>query len=266
MLKRRSKKLFKIKIFYLLAFYIYKLFISIYFFNHKFQLKKYLKDTKVIFFSSFISIEDFKKISLSLNDDCIKIQNHAGSIKTLENFSNAQNNKTSSDCNPYLDYLNLQDKIIFQSNLQKQEINNKFPFLKDKTFSFLPSVNEGDLLNAKLIDSPFFNKDVFNIVYVATIQERKRQKLCLKIIEKILNKDFDVNLYFVGSYNKHDNYFTDLEKTVCDMKLQNHVFFTGYTENFANYMWHSDLILHPSSAEGVPRVLREASFIGKTII
>ena len=44
------------------------------------------------------------------------------------------------------------------------------------------------------------------------------------------------------------------------------MFFTGYTEQFANYMWHSDLILHPSSAEGVPRVLREALFIGKTII
>ena len=56
-----------------------------------------------------------------------------------------------------------------------------------------------------------------------------------------------------------------LEHKVDDMKLQDHVF-TGYTEQFANYMWHSDLILHPSSAEGVPRVLREALFIGKTII
>ena len=174
------------------------------------KIKKYLNNTKVIFLSSFITIEDFKKINLSLNNDCIKIQNHAGSIETMKNFSKIYNKKSSSYSDVYLDYLNLQDKIILQSDSQKLELDNKYPLIREKTFSFLPSVNEDELLKAKSINSPFINQDVFNIVYVATIQERKRQELCLKIIEKILAKDLGVNMYFVGSYNKSDSYFTSL--------------------------------------------------------
>tara|TARA_B100000242_G_scaffold17275_1_gene10580 strand:+ start:20761 stop:21987 length:1227 start_codon:yes stop_codon:yes gene_type:complete len=265
-LKKRPKFFFSSKLPYLIIYYIYKFFISVYFLSHKRKIKKYLKNCKVIFISSFISIEDLEKINLSLNPNCIKIQNHAGSLKTLEDFSKTLNNKMIPDSNSYLNYLSILDKIIFQSKMQKLKVDKKYPSLKNKTFAFLPSINESDLLKGKLDNYPFHDKNFFNIVYVATIQERKRQKLCLEIIKKVLIKDLNVSLYFIGSYKHSDSYYVELQKMIRNMNLQDNVFFTGYAKEFANYMWHSDVIIHPSSAEGVPRVLREALFMGKTII
>ena len=264
-LKRRQKLSLLKNIFNFIFFNPYKLFLNIYFYKQRSNAINYIKNTNIVFFSSFLSIEDIKHLDTKLDIDCIKIQNHAGSLDTLKNFSNSINAAVIKNKDSYLDYLSMQDKIILQSRLQKLEIDEFYPSLENKTFSFLPSVNENDLMASKLLKSPFGQDGCFNIVYVATIQHRKRQDLCIDIINNLLAESSNVNLYFVGEYN-NDKYYNSLIEKVNKMNLQNNIYFTGYTKDFAQYMWHCDLIIHPSRAEGVPRVLREALFMGKAII
>ena len=161
----------------------------------------------------------------------------------------------------------MQDKILFQSRSQKDHLDTTYPTLKSKSFSFLPSVNEVSLQESKKYGSPFENdKEVFNIVYVGTIQHRKRQELCIDIIQNLQHRKKNVNLYFIGDYQRDDKYYISLKKSIEEKGLKNNIFFTGYIDSFARYMWFCDLIIHPSRAEGVPRVLREALFMGKVIV
>jgi glycosyltransferase involved in cell wall biosynthesis len=265
LVRRRPKPSLLKNTLHFIFFHIYKVFINIYFYKKISKATIFIKDAAILFQSSFLSIQDAEILYSNLSASCIKIQNHAGSMGTLKDFSNRINDDANIKKDAYLTYLSMQNKVLLQSRLQKLEIDKAYPSLKQKTLSILPSVNEEELNIYKNKKSPYDKDGCFNIVYVATIQNRKRQDLCIDIISKILDQKAKVKLFLVGQYND-DLYYKSLCKKINEMNIQNNVFFTGYTKEFASYMWNCDLIIHPSRAEGVSRVLRESLYMGKAII
>ena len=96
---------------------------------------------------------------------------------------------------------------------------------------------------------------------------KKKEDAAALYRNSILNEGVrrNINLYFVGQHFSDDYYFS-LINLIREKGLEDVVFFLGYREDYANYMWKCDLIIHPSSAEGVPRVLREAMYMGKAVL
>lgn len=240
----------------------YKFLLRFIFLYQKKQKNKLFSSPDKIFLSSFIPFDDIKEIRKKYKKTEI-IQNHAGSSDTIKEFIHSIN-KEQSNSDLYKSYLEFVDKVLFQSNSQKEDFAKEYKEFAFKSFAILPSVNEKELIKQNLVESPFDNES-FNIVYVATVQKRKMQKLCIEIAHLMKKLGRNVNLYFVGQHFS-DDYYSSLIKLVRKKELEDVVFFLGYREDYANYMWKCDLIIHPSSAEGVPRVLREAMYMGKAVL
>ncbi len=240
----------------------YKFLLRFIFLYQKKQKNRTFKSPDKIFLSSFIPLNDIREIRNKYNKAEI-IQNHAGSSDTIKEFIHSINEEQSNS-DLYKSYLEFVDKILFQSNSQKEDFAKEYRDLALKSFAILPSVNEKELIKQNLVETPF-NKDSFNIVYVATVQKRKMQQLCIEIAYLMKELGRNINLYFVGQHFSDDYYFS-LINLIREKGLEDVVFFLGYREDYANYMWKCDLIIHPSSAEGVPRVLREAMYMGKAVL
>ncbi len=244
---------------------LYSFFLYIVFFKDLKRSQEFLKTTQKIFLSSFISLRDLEELKqITIKDICI-IQNHAGSIETIGNFSKIING--ARDNSSYSAYLAEIDKILFQSQLQEENFRKIHNELEVETFSFLPSINERKLKIKKAVKKSQIFKDVkcFNIVYVATIQKRKRQDFCLKVFKELYLKDQKINLFLIGEYF-NDDYFSNLKEYIEENKISHRVHFLGYREDYVDYLRYCDLVIHPSGAEGVSRILRESLFFGKAII
>ena len=240
----------------------YKFLLKFIFLYQRIQKHRIFKSADIIFLSSFIPLNNIKKLRNNYTKAEI-IQNHAGSTHTIKEFT-VSINKEGSISDMYKCYLELVDKILFQSNSQKEDFAREYKDLASKSFAILPSVNEKELIRQNLAETPF-NTDNFNIVYVATVQKRKMQDLCVEIAYLIKKLGRKIKLYFIGEHFS-DEYYLKLINFINEKELQDVIFFLGYREDYANYMWKCDLIIHPSSAEGVPRVLREAMYMGKAVL
>ena len=96
-------------------------------------------------------------------------------------------------------------------------------------------------------------------------KREKRQDFCVEIFSELCKKFNNLDLYLIGSIEDM-KYFKKIENQIKLYNLKNKVIFSGYRTDFANFIFHSDIVIHTSSAEGVPRTLREAMYLGKAIV
>jgi len=100
-------------------------------------------------------------------------------------------------------------------------------------------------------------KNKYVVTYIAEISKRKRQ---LEFLKK-LNKhkiDRDIVFLFIGDSN-----IKNVEKIISKYK---NVKYIGFKGNIADYINMSDLIISPSSQEGLPQNILEAKYFNKVII
>lgn len=108
--------------------------------------------------------------------------------------------------------------------------------------------------------------DKFLLCEVAFLSERKGQIYILKALRKIKERHPDIFaqliLFLVGDgedYNKLKDY--------CELNGLSNVIFTGYMENYIDYIACSDIFLLPSTgAEDMPLAILSAMNLGKPII
>ena len=229
------------------------------------KLRSLISSSNKILLGSFITKRSLDFISKN-KGDAIIYQNHAGSIETMSSYlESIEFDSKKSNADNYDDYISSTDIVIFQSKSQMTKFNLIQKRKCTEAVSFIPSIDEEKLKNEKNIRPKLFLDGNFNIVYVGTIQNRKRQIFCVELMSELRMKNKKINIFLIGK--KIDrNYLSLLEKEISQNGLEKSVHILGYREDYANFMWHSDMIIHTSKDEGVSRVLREALFMNKCIL
>lgn len=103
---------------------------------------------------------------------------------------------------------------------------------------------------------------------IGNIKEWKGQEVAVRAMPAILEKYPDVVCYLVGDTSADDQYYKDhLLALIATLGIQDHIVFTGYTTNVADYLNVMQLVLHTSVApEPFGRVLIEAMSMKKPLI
>lgn len=100
-------------------------------------------------------------------------------------------------------------------------------------------------------------KNKYVVTYIAEISKRKRQLEFLKKLKKH-KIDRDIVFLLIG-----DSYIKNVDKKLTKYK---NVKYIGFKDNIADYINISDLIISPSSQEGLPQNILEAKYFNKIII
>ena len=100
-------------------------------------------------------------------------------------------------------------------------------------------------------------KNKYIVTYIAEISKRKRQ---FQFLERLKNHKIDRNIVFllIGDSN--------IKNVDEKLKLYKNVKYLGFQENIGDYISISDLIISPSSKEGLPQNILEAKYFQKNII
>lgn len=163
----------------------------------------------------------------------------------------------------YSIYLNLFDKVIFQSKNQMLECREATEL--DNLFYLNPICNEEVISDVKTKDNlnvkEHFDKDHFHIVVIGTVMERKNQHI---IAQEIARLESPVKIHLVG--NIPDEEFQKLVLKNTSTNNQTKVVFHGFRKDYLFFMKYADLLMNFSTNEGVSRVIREAMFMGKLIL
>ena len=95
------------------------------------------------------------------------------------------------------------------------------------------------------------------VTYIAEISKRKRQ---LEFLEKLKDHKIDRDIVFllIGDSN-----IKNVDK---EIKKYSNVKYLGFKQNIGDYIRISDLIISPSSQEGLPQNILEAKYFKKNIV
>lgn len=100
------------------------------------------------------------------------------------------------------------------------------------------------------------------LVTVSRFIPCKRYSLLIDTIKTLVDKNVSVKLLILGNGPLED----DLKAQVKELRLENNVFFIGFTRDVINYMAAADVVVHTSDSEASNSVIKEAGILEKTII
>lgn len=148
------------------------------------------------------------------------------------------------------------DLIISVSQASLKDLNNLFPFTKNKSLVIPVGVEKKELNKDSQSKSPFRNEDAFNLVHIGSFTREKNHLGLIRIFKKILALDNTVHLNLIGS----GPLFSEVKNEVNQMGLGSKVEFLGDMEDPQIFLIHSDVLLLPSLVEGLPGVILEAMY------
>ncbi len=156
-------------------------------------------------------------------------------------------------------FIKLADYIVTVSEASMESLKRKSIIIDD-----IPVINPGmnfPVLNEKI----HFSNDVFNILFVGSIEERKGLIYAVKSLEKLKGKNIILNV--VGEVLQ-DNYFNNVKKEIDTLGLKLIVLFHGKVNQreLENIYLKSDIFLFLSLWEGYGMVIAEALSFGLPII
>lgn len=140
----------------------------------------------------------------------------------------------------------------------------------DKIFVVHNSINVNKLKAEKKI--MIENKDsVFNIILSGGFIPTKGQHVALQAAKILKKRNIDFHMYlcgiiYPGHGHKSENYYMDLLNYVKVNELESVVSFIVGKNNIISYIKYCDIMLFPSSSEGLPRSVLEAMALGKPVV
>jgi len=150
------------------------------------------------------------------------------------------------------------DAIISVSEHSKADLNRLFPFTKNKS-SVIPIGIEDQIIND--IKWKSVNQSNINVIHVGGFTFEKNHKGLLNIWELFLKEQPEAKLHLLGDGPLRK----EIEEAVEIKGLQNSIIFYGWVANPLNYIAKANVLVLPSSIEGLPGVLLEAMFC-KTVV
>lgn len=152
-------------------------------------------------------------------------------------------------------------RIIFQNSDDKKFIQKSYNFSEDKSFIIPGSgVNLDNFSFKKLI-----KKNKINFLFASRLLIDKGLHEFIKASNKLLDEDFSVTFTIIGEIDKLNP--SNIDFKIIDIWNDNkNKFYYGYQKNIKKYIESSDVVVLPSYREGFPKILIEASSIGRAIL
>lgn len=101
------------------------------------------------------------------------------------------------------------------------------------------------------------DNDVISIVHVGRVAYGKGQVDAVLACGALKTKDVRFNLTLVGTADG-SNYIDEVQEAVNKTAIEENVAITGYVESVNTYLEQADILLFPSSGEGMPNAFIEA--------
>jgi glycosyltransferase involved in cell wall biosynthesis len=177
----------------------------------------------------------------------------------------------STNGRPDYDYTN---NLWYRSELEMDLLKKSYEKLSgiqilfDSYKEFIPTTFKGKY---KIIPNPApqvnddcivdhnKEKNLYKIINIASlVKDCKQQHIAIYIFEKLAKKFPNWNLYFYGTGT--DLLF--LKNLTKSLKIENRVFFEGFTDAPIKKLSMSDIFIFPSKYEGFPLALIEAMAVG----
>lgn len=192
------------------------------------------------------------------------VMNHNGSVEAFEiHFLGGRPESPEANRDRYLHYIGGYDFLLFQSSDVADEVVSIAPQFVDRHRVVSPSCQEPAVLGAHHQPSPF-PAATFPIVVVASVQPRKGQEDAIRALA-LLDTRIDASLHFVGPV-VDDSYVHEIRELAGQLGVSGKVHIHGLRSDYLRYLAHAGVVLQPSSAEGVSRVLREAMLLERPIV
>ncbi len=159
--------------------------------------------------------------------------------------------------------LNQFDKVFVVSQEGKKALLRMAPQLKEKTEVFSNIISSEHILQQASVGEGF--NDNFagvRILTVGRLTQEKGQELCIKVLKRLKEQDYNVRWYCIGEGTQRANY----ESIINQYNLQNDFILLGSKTNPYSYMKNCDIYVQPSKHEGYCITLAEARCFNKPIV
>lgn len=102
----------------------------------------------------------------------------------------------------------------------------------------------------------------FKIIMTGTLEKRKRVELGIKAVKELTDRGIDVTLIVCGGGAEEKM----LKRLASGIGVGDRILFIGYTSKISQFIQKSDLGLHCSNHEGLPRVIVQYIAAGKPVL
>lgn len=191
------------------------------------------------------------------------VMNHNGSVEAFEAHFLASEPAAESVRAGYVRYLGGYDVLMFQSSDVAADVVSIVPGFAAKHLVVSPSCQEPQILAARRQRTPFAPGQV-SVVVVGSVQRRKGQDDAVRALA-LLRRSGAVTLHFVGPVVDAE-YGEGIRRLADDLGVASSVVTHGLRADYARFLAHATVVLQPSSAEGVSRILREAMLLQRPIV
>lgn len=113
--------------------------------------------------------------------------------------------------------------------------------------------------NVNIRDEADVNNNAISIVHVGRVAYGKGQVDAVLACNALKNSGVDFKLKLVGSAD-NSNYIDKVEDTIRKSTIEESVSLEGYVESVNTYLEQADILLFPSSGEGMPNAFIEALY------
>lgn len=155
------------------------------------------------------------------------------------------------------------DTIIAQTEEMKSELVD-LGLIPSKIVVLHNIINESSILAKSKNPSPFLDGDnTIKFVCVGRVAPQKGFDIAIRAFSLVRKICLDSKLYIVGdNTGVHQKEYEKLKEIIIKLGLDNHIVFTGYTDNPYIYIKNANAFVLSSRYEGLPNVLIEAQFLG----
>ena len=100
------------------------------------------------------------------------------------------------------------------------------------------------------------------VVYLGSLTKRKKVDILITAFKSISQKYIEASLHLVGDGNQREK----LEKYVKKLGMENNVIFYGYQADPHSIVATADIMVLPSTSEGMSRAVLESLFLGVPVV
>jgi glycosyltransferase involved in cell wall biosynthesis len=100
------------------------------------------------------------------------------------------------------------------------------------------------------------------LIMVSRMVKHKRHIIVLEAVNHLIKEGYDIKMLLIDEGPE----LIKLKNYVRDNKLEKHVFFIGFVQNFIDYMQASDLLVQPSMTDASNSVAKEMGLLSKAIM
>lgn len=113
------------------------------------------------------------------------------------------------------------------------------------------------------------NNRPFTMLHCGGFLPSKGQHVTIEVAKELKKQNIDFKIKLIGIIYKggtSQKYFDKIEESIAKASLEDNIEIILNKPNVDEYFVETDVLIHPSSTEGLPRVVMEAMSVGKPVI